>query len=246
MAIRTVALLRVDHAREPGVADPGPPQHAEHEQALGDALPGRVVGHQLRALREGEHEDEVEEQLERRDRLLLAQHGGEARGCGEMRRWPRADRGRSRARASRARRSVSRRTTALAAGRSRSVQAIFRYFADHLPFVYCFPDGDTRSRRDVRMDGMDSRSARTRTRGAGWLCALVVTACTLLVPGVAHAGIGVSAVPLVPDLRDRRRHRPDRDDPGRRTATTASTRATANYGLQLQLRRARAPVPASR
>ncbi len=48
------------------------------------------------------------------------------------------------------------------------------------------------------MDGMDSRSARTRTRGAGWLCALVVTACTLLVPGVAHAGIGVSAVPSFP------------------------------------------------
>ena len=35
------ALLRVDDARQPGVADPAPPQHAEHEHALGEPLPRR-------------------------------------------------------------------------------------------------------------------------------------------------------------------------------------------------------------
>jgi hypothetical protein len=71
------ALLRVDHARQPGVADPRPPHHAEHQQALGEALPGRLVGHQRGALRQRQDEDEVEEQLERRDSRLLAQHGRE-------------------------------------------------------------------------------------------------------------------------------------------------------------------------
>jgi len=65
-------LLGVDDAREPGVADPRPPQDAEHEQALRQARPGRLVGHERRALREREHEDEVEEELQRRDGLLLA------------------------------------------------------------------------------------------------------------------------------------------------------------------------------
>ena len=68
------ALLRVDHAREPGVADPGPPQHPEGEQALGQPLPRRIGGHERRALGDGQHEDEVEEQLERGDVLALAEH----------------------------------------------------------------------------------------------------------------------------------------------------------------------------
>ena len=72
-------LLGIDDARQPGVADPRPPQHAEHEHALRQALPRRLVGHQRRALRQREHEDEVEEQLQRRDRLLLAHHRASAR-----------------------------------------------------------------------------------------------------------------------------------------------------------------------
>ena len=64
------ALLGVDDAREPGVADPRPPQHGEHEDAACEALPGRGLRHERRALRQGEHEDEVEEELERRDPLL--------------------------------------------------------------------------------------------------------------------------------------------------------------------------------
>ena len=78
------ALLGVDDAGQPRVADPRPPQHAEDQQPAGHALPGRVVGHQRRALRQREHEDEVEEQLERGDRLLVAQDRGQARrpaGC---------------------------------------------------------------------------------------------------------------------------------------------------------------------
>ena len=48
---------------------------------LASALPRRLVGHQRRALREREDEDEVEEQLERRDARLLAQHGGQPVGA---------------------------------------------------------------------------------------------------------------------------------------------------------------------
>jgi hypothetical protein len=66
------ALLRIDDAREPRVCRPGPPQHREDEHALGDPLPVRIRGHQRRALRETEHEDEIEVELERLDGLLLA------------------------------------------------------------------------------------------------------------------------------------------------------------------------------
>ena len=33
------ALLRVDDTRQPRVADPRPPEHAEHEEARGDPVP---------------------------------------------------------------------------------------------------------------------------------------------------------------------------------------------------------------
>ena len=74
------ALLGVDHAGQPGVADPGPPEHAEHEQALDHPLPGRVVGHQRRALGDREDEDEVEEELQRGHPLALAAGGAQPRG----------------------------------------------------------------------------------------------------------------------------------------------------------------------
>ena len=76
------ALLGVDDAGEPRVADPRPPQDREHEEALRDALPGRLVSHQLRALRDREDEDEVEEELERRHRLALPERRAHpARPC---------------------------------------------------------------------------------------------------------------------------------------------------------------------
>ena len=37
------AFLRVDRVRQPGVRGPGPPEHAEDEQAASEAAPGRVV-----------------------------------------------------------------------------------------------------------------------------------------------------------------------------------------------------------
>jgi hypothetical protein len=74
------ALLWVDHAREPGVADPRPPEQGEHEQSLPELGPGRICGHQRRALRDRQDEDQVEEQLERGHPLLGAHHRGQARG----------------------------------------------------------------------------------------------------------------------------------------------------------------------
>ena len=71
-------LLGVDDAGQPGVADPGPPQHAEHEDPLRQARPGRIVRHQRGALGDGEHEDEVEEELERGDLLAVTQRRAEA------------------------------------------------------------------------------------------------------------------------------------------------------------------------
>jgi hypothetical protein len=71
-------LLGVHDARQPRVADPRPPQHTEHEQPLRQPLPRRLVGHQRRALRQREHEHEVEEQLQRADRVPLARGGPQA------------------------------------------------------------------------------------------------------------------------------------------------------------------------
>ena len=73
------ALLGVDHAGQPRVPDPRPPQQAQHDETLADATPCRIVRHQRRALRDGEDEDEVEEQLERTDPLALAQDHPDAR-----------------------------------------------------------------------------------------------------------------------------------------------------------------------
>ena len=67
-------LLGVDDAGEPRIANPCPPHHAEHEQALGESLPRGLVRHQRGALRERQNEDEVEEELERSDPLSLP-HG---------------------------------------------------------------------------------------------------------------------------------------------------------------------------
>ena len=73
------ALFGVDDAGEPGVAHPGPPEDREHEHPASDALPRRLRGHQRAALREAEHEDEIEEQLQRLDGLALPERGAEPR-----------------------------------------------------------------------------------------------------------------------------------------------------------------------
>ena len=72
IAIRTAPFLGVDRVRQPGVGGPRPPEHPEHEQALDEAGPGRVLDDEPGHLREREDEDQVEEELERRHPLLAA------------------------------------------------------------------------------------------------------------------------------------------------------------------------------
>jgi hypothetical protein len=66
------AFVDVDRARQPGVTGPGPPDRSEHKQATKNSVPGRVVDQEARDLRDREHEDEVEEKLERCDLVLVA------------------------------------------------------------------------------------------------------------------------------------------------------------------------------
>jgi len=73
------ALLRIDDAGQPGVRGPRPPQHRQHQQPSGEAGPMRVGDHQRGALGEAEHEDQVEEQLQRLHGLALAQLRAESR-----------------------------------------------------------------------------------------------------------------------------------------------------------------------
>ena len=74
------AFLRVEDARQPRVADHA--EDAEDEQASREPRPRWILGHQRGALRDREDEDEVEEELERRDALGLAEDRGDPRGTG--------------------------------------------------------------------------------------------------------------------------------------------------------------------
>jgi len=78
-------LLRVNHARQPRVPAPRPPQHAEHEQPLEHPLPRRRAHDQRGALRQREHEHEVEEQLQRRHLLAVAHYRRQARAMAQLR-----------------------------------------------------------------------------------------------------------------------------------------------------------------
>jgi hypothetical protein len=64
------ALVDVHRARQPGVSLPRPPERRENEHPVEDTTPCRVARKQARDLGEREHEDEVEEQLERGDLML--------------------------------------------------------------------------------------------------------------------------------------------------------------------------------
>jgi hypothetical protein len=55
---------------EPRVARPREPQRGEDRQPLDEPRPRRVGRHEPAHLRDREHEDQIEEQLERRDALL--------------------------------------------------------------------------------------------------------------------------------------------------------------------------------
>ena len=73
-------VVAVQGVRHPGVAAPGPPDEGEHQHPLAEPLPGRVLGHQAGDLGEGEDEDEVEEQLERRGAIVSLDVLGEGAG----------------------------------------------------------------------------------------------------------------------------------------------------------------------
>ena len=89
--------VRIELVRHPCGVVPRPPDDEQDECRLAGAPPREVVEQQVRHLRDGEHEDEVVEELERRRPLLLPRVAValEARRCSR-----RAQRGRNRARAS--------------------------------------------------------------------------------------------------------------------------------------------------
>ena len=60
----------IDGVGQPGVGRPRPPERGEDQETVPEASPRRIVRQDRRDLREREDEDEVEEQLERRDPLL--------------------------------------------------------------------------------------------------------------------------------------------------------------------------------
>jgi hypothetical protein len=62
------ALVGPDDVSQPGVSDPAPPHDRDDQGAADNMTHGRVVGHPAGHLGQGEHEHEVEEQLERRHR----------------------------------------------------------------------------------------------------------------------------------------------------------------------------------
>ena len=61
----------VELVRDPGRVVPRPPDDEQHERAATGARPCQVVEQQVGDLRDREHEDQVEEQLQRRRALLL-------------------------------------------------------------------------------------------------------------------------------------------------------------------------------
>ena len=63
--------LGVDGAGQPAVARPGPPDERQQDQSAAQLGERRVLGEEPGDLRQREHEDEVEEQLERRDDRLV-------------------------------------------------------------------------------------------------------------------------------------------------------------------------------
>ena len=65
------ALVHVHRAGQRGIGGPRPPERREDEHPAKDSVPRRVVSEQLRDLRDREHENEVEEELERCDLVFL-------------------------------------------------------------------------------------------------------------------------------------------------------------------------------
>ena len=72
--------VRRDDVRQPDVSAVHPPDHDEHQHDAQDADPIRMVREHARQLRDREDEDEIEEELERRNPSLRARvHRGASR-----------------------------------------------------------------------------------------------------------------------------------------------------------------------
>ena len=65
------SLVDIHRARQPRVRAPRPPERRENEHPAEDSTPCRVVREQDRDLCQREHEDQVEEELERCDLVLV-------------------------------------------------------------------------------------------------------------------------------------------------------------------------------
>jgi hypothetical protein len=75
------ALVDVQCARQPGVPGPSPPDGSESERTADHSMPARIVRQESGHLRDREHEHEVEEEFERRDRVLAAADAFRRRRC---------------------------------------------------------------------------------------------------------------------------------------------------------------------
>jgi len=64
-------LVDIHRARQPRVDAPRPPEGGEDEHPAEDSTPRRVLREQSRHLRDPEHEDQIEEELERSDLVLV-------------------------------------------------------------------------------------------------------------------------------------------------------------------------------
>ena len=74
------ALFGVEGVRQPGIGGPRPPQRSKQERATQEPFPALVRGEEPGHLRDGEDEDEVEEQLQRRHPLLALDRTNVHRG----------------------------------------------------------------------------------------------------------------------------------------------------------------------
>ena len=74
------AFFRIEGVRQPRIGRPCPPQRREQQQPADQPLPGFVFREEAGDLGDGEDEDEVEEQLERRDPLLALDRSNVHRG----------------------------------------------------------------------------------------------------------------------------------------------------------------------
>ena len=63
--------LGVEPVGEPGIVDPGPPHREHQDRGLQRAERGEALQQAMRKLRDREHEDEVEEQLDEGDAMVV-------------------------------------------------------------------------------------------------------------------------------------------------------------------------------